>query len=167
MPKQIKKEQIKKSELLYRKWSVAGLAAAAVFMGCMAGLMSMIMNAAKSTIVGTFAPSVFTIYTAVSVVCAVLGVKSYVKDDCGVCLFQGIVHIYSVIACVMNVRMAFIILFSALGSQSGVDTLIGSQSQNEFIQSQYASWICLAIATLFSVVLGILAVVWLVKNKKN
>lgn len=81
--------------------------------------------------------------------------------------FQGIVHIYSVIACVMNVRMAFIILFSALGSQSGVDTLIGSQSQNEFIQSQYASWICLAIATLFSVVLGILAVVWLVKNKKN
>ena len=32
MPKQIKKEQIKKSELLYRKWSVAGLAAAAVFM---------------------------------------------------------------------------------------------------------------------------------------
>ncbi len=51
--------------------------------------------------------------------------KSYVKDDCGVCLFQGIVHIYSVIACVMNVRMAFIILFSALGSQSGVDTLIG------------------------------------------
>ena len=139
MPKQIKKEQIKKSELLYRKWSVAGLAAAAVFI----------------------------IYTAVSVVCAVLGVKSYVKDDCGVCLFQGIVHIYSVIACVMNVRMAFIILFSALGSQSGVDTLIGSQSQNEFIQSQYASWICLAIATLFSVILGILAVVWLVKNKKN
>ena len=112
MPKQIKKEQIKKSELLYRKWSVAGLAAAAVFMGC-------------------------------------------------------IVHIYSVIACVMNVRMAFIILFSALGSRSGVDTLIGSQSQNEFIQSQYASWICLAIATLFSVILGILAVVWLVKNKKN
>ena len=38
MPKQIKKEQIKKSELLYRKWSVAGLASAAVFMGCMAGL---------------------------------------------------------------------------------------------------------------------------------
>ena len=37
MPKQIKKEQIKKSELLYRKWSVAGLAAAAVFMGCMSG----------------------------------------------------------------------------------------------------------------------------------
>ena len=36
MPKQIKKEQIKKSELIYRKWSVAGLAAAAVFMGCMA-----------------------------------------------------------------------------------------------------------------------------------
>ena len=34
MPKQIKKEQIKKSELLYRKWSVAGLAAATVFMGC-------------------------------------------------------------------------------------------------------------------------------------
>ena len=29
MPKQIKKEQIKKSELIYRKWSVAGLAAAA------------------------------------------------------------------------------------------------------------------------------------------
>lgn len=83
------------------------------------------------------------------------------------CLFQGIVHIYSVIACVMNVRMAFIILFSALGSQSGVDTLIGSQSQNEFIQSQYASWICLAIATLFSVVLGILAVVWLVKIKRT
>lgn len=111
--------------------------------------------------------AVFIIYMAVSVVCAVLGVKSYVKDDCGVCLFQGIVHIYSVIACIMNVRMAFIILFSALGSQSGVDTLIGSQSQNEFIQSQYASWICLAIATLFSVILGILAVVWLVKNKKN
>ena len=44
MPKQIKKEQIKKSELLYRKWSVAGLAAAAVFMGCMAGLMSMIVK---------------------------------------------------------------------------------------------------------------------------
>ena len=44
MPKQIKKEQIKKSELLYRKWSVAALAAAAVFMGCMAGLMSMIVK---------------------------------------------------------------------------------------------------------------------------
>ena len=44
MPKQIKKEQIKKSELIYRKWSVAGLAAAAVFMGCMAGLMSMIVK---------------------------------------------------------------------------------------------------------------------------
>lgn len=44
MPKQIKKEQIKKSELIYRKWSVAGLAAAAVFMGCMAGLMSLIVK---------------------------------------------------------------------------------------------------------------------------
>ena len=163
MPKQIKKEQIKKSELLYRKWSVAGLAAAAVFMGCMAGLMSMIVktDGAKVPTIVLFAA--FIIYTAVSVVCAVLGVKSYVKDDCGVCLFQGIVHIYSVIACIMNVRMAFIILFSALGSQSGVDTLIGSQSHC----SQYASWICLAIATLFSVILGILAVVWLVKNKKN
>ena len=38
MPKQIKKEQIKKSELIYRKWSVAGLAAAAVFMGVWLGL---------------------------------------------------------------------------------------------------------------------------------
>lgn len=167
MPKQIKKEQIKKSELLYRKWSVAGLAAAAVFMGCMAGLMSMIVKTEGAKVPTIVLFAVFIIYMAVSVVCAVLGVKSYVKDDCGVCLFQGIVHIYSVIACIMNVRMAFIILFSALGSQSGVDTLIGSQSQNEFIQSQYASWICLAIATLFSVVLGILAVVWLVKNKKN
>ena len=153
MPKQIKKEQI--------KWSVAGLAAAAVFMGCMAGLMSMIVKTEGAKVPTIVLFAAFVIYTAVSVVCAVLGVKSYVKDDCGVCLFQGIVHIYSVIACVMNVRMAFIIL------QSGVDTLIGSQSQNEFIQSQYASWICLAIATLFSVVLGILAVVWLVKNKKN
>ena len=167
MPKQIKKEQIKKSELLYRKWAVAGLAAAAVFMGCMAGLMSMIVKTEGAKVPTIVLFATFIIYTAVSVVCAVLGVKSYVKDDCGVCLFQGIVHIYSVIACVMNVRMAFIILFSALGSQSGVDTLIGSQSQNEFIQSQYASWICLAIATLFSVILGILAVVWLVKNKKN
>ena len=167
MPKQIKKEQIKKSELLYRKWSVAGLAAAAVFMGCMAGLMSMIVKTEGAKVPTIVLFAAFIIYTAVSVVCAVLGVKSYVKDDCGVCLFQGIVHIYSVIACVMNVRMAFIILFSALGSRSGVDTLIGSQSQNEFIQSQYASWICLAIATLFSVILGILAVVWLVKNKKN
>ena len=162
MPKQIKKEQIKKSELIYRKWSVAGLAAAA-----MAGLMSLIVKTEGAKVPTIVLFAAFIIYTAVSVVCAVLGVKSYVKDDCGVCLFQGIVHIYSVIACVMNVRMAFIILFSALGSQSGVDTLIGSQSQNEFIQSQYASWICLAIATLFSVVLGILAVVWLVKNKKN
>ena len=42
MPKQIKKEQIKNSHLLYRKWTVAWIAAAAVFMGCMAGLMSMI-----------------------------------------------------------------------------------------------------------------------------
>ena len=152
---------------IYRKWSVAGLAAAAVFMGCMAGLMSMIVKTEGAKVPTIVLFAAFIIYTAVSVVCAVLGVKSYVKDDCGVCLFQGIVHIYSVIACVMNVRMAFIILFSALGSRSGVDTLIGSQSQNEFIQSQYASWICLAIATLFSVILGILAVVWLVKNKKN
>ena len=143
MPKQIKKEQIKKSELLYRKWSVAGLAAAAVFMGCMAGLMSMIVKTEGAKVPTIVLFAAFIIYTAVSVVCAVLGVKSYVKDDCGVCLFQGIVHIYSVIACVMNVRMAFIILFSALGSQSGVDTLIGSQSQNEFIQSQYASCVML------------------------
>ena len=142
MPKQIKKEQIKKSELLYRKWSVAGLAAAAVFMGCMAGLMSMIVKTEGAKVPTIVLFAAFIIYTAVSVVCAVLGVKSYVKDDCGVCLFQGIVHIYSVIACVMNVRI-------------------------EFIQSQYASWICLAVATLFSVILGILAVVWLVKNKKN
>ena len=132
MPKQIKKEQIKKSELLYRKWSVAGLAAAAVFMGCMAGLMSMIVKTEGAKVPTIVLFAAFVIYTAVSVVCAVLGVKSYVKDDCGVCLFQGIVHIYSVIACVMNVRMAFIILFSALGSQSGVDTLIGSQSQRNY-----------------------------------
>ena len=109
MPKQIKKEQIKKSELLYRKWSVAGLAAAAVFMGCMAGLMSMIVktDGAKVPTIVLFAA--FIIYTAVSVVCAVLGVKSYVKDDCGVCLFQGIVHIYSVNGIyntVLSVRLA-------------------------------------------------------------
>ena len=107
MPKQIKKEQIKKSELIYRKWSVAGLAAAAVFMGCMAGLMSLIVKTEGAKVPTIVLFAAFIIYTAVSVVCAVLGVKSYVKDDCGVCLFQGIVHIYSVIACVMNVRMAF------------------------------------------------------------
>ena len=93
MPKQIKKEQIKKSELLYRKWSVAGLAAAAVFMGCMAGFMSMIVNTEGAKVPTIVLFAAFIIYTAVSVVCAVLGVKSYVKDDCGVCLFQGIVHI--------------------------------------------------------------------------
>lgn len=166
MPKQIKKEQIKKSELIYRKWSVAGLAAAAVFMGCMAGLMSMIVKTegAKVPTIVLLRRSLSTRQCRWYVRC--LGEK-LCKGRLRVCLFQGIVHIYSVIACVMNVRMAFIILFSALGSQSGVDTLIGSQSQNEFIQSQYASWICLAIATLFSVILGILAVVWLVKNKKN
>ena len=167
MPKQIKKEQVKRSELLYRKWAVAGLGAAAVFMGCIAGLMSIIVKTDGAKIPTAILFAVFVIYAAVSVACAVTGVKSYVKDDCGVCLFQGIVHIYSIIACVMNVRMAFIILFSAFGSQSAVDTLIGSQSQNEFIQSQYASWICLALATLFSVILGILAVVRLVKNKKG
>ncbi len=34
MPKQIKKEQIKKSELLYRKWSVAGACGS----GCVHGV---------------------------------------------------------------------------------------------------------------------------------
>ena len=77
MPKQIKKEQIKKSELLYRKWSVVGLAAAAVFMGCMAGLMSMIVKTEGAKVPTIVLFATFIIYTAVSVVCAVLGVKSY------------------------------------------------------------------------------------------
>ena len=38
--------------------------------------------------------SIATLLAQHNEVCAVLGVKSYVKDDCGVCLFQGIVHIY-------------------------------------------------------------------------
>ena len=78
MPKQIKKEQIKKSELLYRKWSVAGLASAAVFMGCMAGLMSMIVKTEGAKVPTIVLFVAFVIYTAVSVICAVLGVKSYV-----------------------------------------------------------------------------------------
>jgi len=38
MPKQIKKEQIKKSELYTENGLLQGLRTAAVFMGCMAGL---------------------------------------------------------------------------------------------------------------------------------
>ena len=115
--------------MLHENGLLPGLAAATQrSLGCMAGLMGMIVKTEGAKVPTIVLFAAFIIYTAVSVVCAVLGVKSYVKDDCGVCLFQGIVHIYSVIACVMNVRMAFANTVLGIRLAIGGRYHMGSQS---------------------------------------
>lgn len=167
MPKQIKKEEMKSSDRAYRRWAVAGLISAAAFMGALAGLIGIITRTEGDKAPTTVLFALYAVYTAVSVISAVKGIMSYVREDVTACLFQGLLNTFSVIACAMNMRMAFIILLSAYHAEDTADKLIGSQTQTEFVQSQYASWICLSIAVLISIIIGILGIVKLAKNRKN
>lgn len=167
MPKQIKKEEMKKSDRAYRKWAVAGLISSVAFMGALAGLIGLITKTNGDKAPTTVLFSLYAVYTAVSVISAVKGIMSYVREDVTVCLFQGLLNAFSAIACIMNLRMAFIILLSAYHAEDMANKLIGSQTQTEFVQTQYANWICLSVAVLISIIIGILGIVKLTKNRKN
>ncbi|WP_295213186.1 hypothetical protein [Ruminococcus sp.] len=165
MPKQIKAEKMKKSERSYRKWACAGLFGSVAFMGALGGLINYIIKTEK-VLPTAIVFGLFIVYAFLCVMCAVKGIMGYVNDDIGVCLGQGIINVFCSVACIMNFRMALIMLLAACKADNAVSNLIGSQTQTEFVQSQYASWIFLAFATLVSIILGILAMVKLSKNKE-
>ena len=81
--------------------------------------------------------------------------------------FQSILVFASIVACVLNLRFGLIMLFSAYKLNSASSSLIGSQTYTEFISSQYTNWICIVVGTVITIVIGILGIIKLVKNKKH
>lgn len=163
MPKQIKKEIIKPYDKKYRISAVAGMGITTIFTVAVIVLMKKLVETEGKL------PAVllFCAYVLYIISCSVslfFGIKAYLKEDNTADLFQSFFEIYALIACTMNMRFMFILLFSAF-KLNAADSLLGSQTQSEFIKTQYVCWVCMAAAAAVTFILGILAVIKLAKNK--
>lgn len=165
MPKQIKKESMKPCDRKYRICAVAGMAVSVVFAPIAIILLKNLVET-EGKVAATLLFAAYWIYLISCVISLVFGVKAYTKEDNVADLFQGLFEVYAIIACFMNMRFMFVMLFSAFESH-WADALLGSLTESEFITSQFASWVCLAIAVVVTFVLGILAIVKLANNRKK
>ena len=166
MPKQIKKPKIKPVDKKFRIAAVAGMIMSLLFLAAIFSLIKVIVDT-EGKLPTTVLFAAYILYFASCVATLVCGVRAYSKEDNFTDLFQSILVFASIVSCVLNLRFSLIMLFSAYKLNGASSTLIGSQTYTEFISSQYTNWICIVVGTVITIVVGILGIVKLAKNKKH
>lgn len=166
MPIKIKKPQIKPCEVKYRKSAIGAMIMTLIFAAALICLMGTIVNtASKIAAVGLIVA--YALYFASCTVSLVLGVNAYRKEDNFPVLCQSAFFLAAVVFCVMNLRFALMLIFSAFELENAAQTLAGSQSYSEFISTQYSNWVCIIIGLVLTVITGICGIVKLASAKKN
>ncbi len=166
MPIKIKKPQIKPCEIKYRKSAIGAMIMTMIFAAALIFLMGTIVNNAnKLAAVGLIAA--YALYFAACVTSLVLGVNAYRKEDNFPVLCQCAFFLAAVIFCIMNLRFALMLIFSAFDLEDAAQALAGSQAYSEFITTQYSNWVCIIIGLILTVITGICGIVKLVSAKKK
>ncbi len=167
MPKMIKKPQAKRSDIVFRKWALGAFFSAALFGSVFAALIKTILDSGKAVPMSILFAA-YVIYTGVTAVAAVMGIRAYSREDVGAALFQGLLLCASAIFALVNIRLAVVMLLESFGKSEASKKLIGEQSVSEFITSQRTAWVLMAIGLGLCIAVGVLAIVRLAtyKNKQ-
>lgn len=166
MPKQIKKPKLKPYDRKYRKSVVGMLIATVIFLGALFGLIKIITDT-EGKLVTTILFGAYILYIAACGVSLTYAVKAYKNEDNFNTLFQGFFITAALVFCAMNLRFAFVMLFSAYNLDELASKLMGTATSTEFVSTQYMCWICMLIGTLLTIILGILGIVKLAKNREK
>lgn len=166
MPKKIKKPAFLPCEKRYRISTIVTLGTSMLFSVLLGGLMNMLLKK-ESILAGIIIFAGYILFLAAGAVSLTLGVRCYIKEDNTAVLGQSAFFLAQVIICLMNLRFALVLLFSALNLDSAASALKGSASYTEFVQSQYTNWVCLAAAMLLMIVTGIFGMARLIKVKNS
>ena len=166
MPVRIKRPEVKKSDIAFRKWALAAFLSAAVFGTVFAALINTILDAGKA-VPTTILFCAYVIYLVMTALAAWKGISAYAREDVGAALFQGLLLCFSAICALVNMRLAIVMLLEAYGKSESAEKLMGEQSTSEFIASQRTPWIMLAIGMALGIAVGVLAIVKLASSKKD
>ena len=166
MPIKIKTPPIKPIDRKFRICAVVLMGLSAVFITNIFPLIKTVTETGGKTASSILFIS-YILYFGGCVTAFVYGINSYRKEDNFALLFQGICLLVPIIACIMNMRFAFIMILSSFGFENMASSLKGSQTYSQFIDTQYKNWIILAVGIVVSFVVGIVASVKLIKNKSH
>lgn len=164
MPIQLKKEKMKLNNVYFRFSAVLAMAMALIFAVVFGLNVKAMGEGVKKSVILTSV--FFVLYFASIVFMVVRGILTYVREDNGAVLFQSIVGIFPIISCFMNLRTVIIMLLIEFNKDDAVMSLIGDKGYYHYISTQYSSWVCLLAGIVVTSVIGILAIVVLLKNKK-
>lgn len=175
MPIQIKKPQFKPCDRTYRRSAAVTMAVTVVFAAALIFLMRIIVGAAnmdaedfplkvKLSAAGLFA--VYILYFVSCVTSLALGVRAYRREDNVRVLAQSAFFLAASVFCLMNLQLALAVVFSAFDLDEAARKVTGAQTYGDFVQGQFASWVCLIAGMVGTLVTGILAVVTLKNNRK-
>lgn len=164
MPITLKKEKMKPCNIRFRIAAIAGLGITVIFSVLFGIFVEKIAMGDKNSVI--VIAVFFFLYLASCVVSMILGVKTYLREDNGAVLFQSVLLFAPIIFCIMNLKTALLMILVVFDKDSAAIKLLGDHSYFEYISTQYSSWICLMIGLVVTMVIGILAVVTLLKNKK-
>lgn len=163
MPKQIKKNVLRKGEKKSRIAAVVSMVCALAFAVVVIILLPSLTED-ESPVKAAIITAGFVIFTASCVVHLVLSFICYKREMNFTALFQGIVSSLSTFFCLVNFRFMTVLLLSGLKLDSAAESLVGDMTMTEFVSSQTSGWVCMIIAAVAMIVLGILGITRLAKR---
>lgn len=164
MPVKIKKEKMKPLNKKYRIAVIIGMVIAiafAIFFSCLLAGMTAQHEAPAIVMF-----CVFCVYLADVLVNFVLGIRTYIKEDNTAVLLQSVMIFANIIFCLLNLKTFLMLLLVVLKKHDAVFKLLDGKTYLEYITTQYGNWVCLIIGVVISMILGVLAILELARNKK-
>lgn len=158
MPKQIKRRELDKSVKVSCVLAIAGLAASVVFAVLLIFLLPSLMED-ESAVKACLIAAGYFIFTVLSICYMAAAFISYSKAQEAGGLFGGICSAAASLMSLLNLRFVLAMMFSGLKMESVVDKIVGDRTYTEFVDMQQQNWICMVIAMMIMLIIGILGAV--------
>lgn len=163
MPKQIKKKIITPKEKVN---AISGMIAmcAAVLM-CVLMLIFVLRIKNESTSLAVILVIGYVVFLCTCVFHLVTSVRWFKDNADTKALFHGFAATACILFCLFNLRFVLIMLFSVFKLENATKNLLGSKSLQEFLLSQGPSWVCLGLALVIMIIVGVASIVKLASKK--
>jgi hypothetical protein len=108
----------------------------------------------------------YLLFFAMCIVCLCKGASAYKYEDSMSALGKSILYAVLAVICLINLRFALSLIFSAFGANEITDKIIGTD-HNSFVRAQYTPWKAMLAGLLLADVMGIFGTLKLNKYHKK
>ncbi|MBP5267224.1 MAG: hypothetical protein J6Z29_01395 [Ruminococcus sp.] len=165
MPVRIKRPELKPREKSFCVSTLVCMVVSFLFTVELFTMLNRIVDTGSKVMTcGVFAG--YLLFFAMCIVCLCKGAMAYKYEDSMSALGKSLIYSVLAVICLINLRFALSILFSAFGADKITEKIIGTD-QKSFVQAQYTPWMAMLAGLLLADVIGIFSTLKLVKNQKR